>query len=67
MLLNSFLVDLSPLFFGNLNHLPVVVEKLAFVSETVDKARGIVPQGLMGPLFVVVLNVVGQRQASNLR
>ena len=66
LLLDSSLVDLSPSFFGNLNHLPVVIEKLALVSETVDIARGIVPQGLMGPLFVVVVNVVGQAQASDL-
>ena len=64
---NFCLVDLFPPFFGNLNHLPIVIAKLALVSEAVDMARGIVPQGLMGPLFVVVLDVVGQRKSSDLR
>jgi len=66
LLFNPFWVDLSPSFFGNLNHLLVVIEDLALVLETVDMARGIIPQGLMGPLFVVVFNVVGHRQMSDL-
>ena len=64
LLLGSFLVDLSPSFFGNLNRLAVMNEKLA-LSQAMHIARTIVPQGLVGPLFLVVLNIVGQRQGSD--
>ena len=58
--------DLPPLLFGNLNHLLIVADHLALVSQTMQVPGSIIPKGLMRSVFVVEFDVASQRRTGNL-